>query len=77
MKVLWLRHYQRTAKNSSFLFELKLKEYLDMTTSKAHIISALMTTAIFVQESIEDCLQENSGCFADALPSASLFLKND
>ena len=48
-----------------------------MTTSKAHIISALMTTAIFVQESIEDCLQENSGCFADALPSASLFLKND
>ena len=40
-------------------------------------MSALMTRVLFVQESIENCLQENSGCFADGLPSAALlFLKN-
>ena len=33
---------------------------------------------LFVQESIEDCLQEDSDYFADAFPSAALlFLKND
>ena len=49
-----------------------------MTTCKTHIILALMTRVLFVQESIEDCLQEYSGSFADAIVSAVLlFLKND
>ena len=61
-----------------FFFEFKLKEYFDMTTCKTHIILALMTRVLFVQESIEDCLQEYSGSFADAIVSAVLlFLKND
>ena len=64
--------------SSSFSFEPELKEYFDMTTSKTHFISALMTRVLFVQESIDDCLQEDSCCFADPLPSVSiLFLKND
>ena len=53
--------------NSSFLFELELNKCLDMTTSKAHIISTLITRVLFVQESIKDCLQEDSGCLADVL----------
>ena len=48
-----------------------------MTTSKSHIISELLRVLI-VQGSIEDCLREDSGCFAVALPSvALLLLKND
>ena len=48
-----------------------------MTTSKTHIILTLMARILFVQESIKDCLQENSDRFTDALPSAALlFLKN-
>ena len=66
------------AANSSFLLELELKEYLDMTTSKSHIISEVMTRVLFVQGAIKDCFLEDSGCFADALSSvALLFLKND
>ena len=69
---------ENMAANSSFLLELELKEYLYMTTSKSHIISEVMTRVLFVQGSIEDCLLEDSGCFADALPSVAwLFLKND
>ena len=64
--------------NSSFLLELKLKGYFNMTTSKVHIIPALMIRLLFVQELMKDCLQEDSGCFADAfLSAASLFLKID
>ena len=65
--------------NGSFFFEFKLKEYFHMTTCKTHIILALMTRVLLVQESIEDCLQENSVVFfADAIVSTVLlFLKND
>ena len=77
MKTLWLLS-EYMVPNCSFLFELELNEYFDITTYKAHIISVLMTRVIFVPESIADCLQENSGCFTDAFPSAALlFLKND
>ena len=68
---------ENMAANSSFLFDLELKEYFHMTTSKSHIISELIRVLI-VQGSIEDCLQEDSGCFAVALSSvALLLLKND
>ena len=50
MKMLCLLHYQKVAYRS-FLFELELKEYFDMTISKTHIIFALMTKVLFVKES--------------------------
>ena len=69
---------ENMAANISFLFEPELKEHFNMTISKVHIISALIMRVLFVQESIEDCLQEDSDYFADVFPSAALlFLKND
>ena len=64
--------------NNSKYRHFLCSEYFDMATSKTHIISALMTSVLFVQESMEECLQQDSGDFGDTLHSAALsFLKND
>ena len=64
--------------NNSKYRHFLCSEYFDMATSKTHIISALMTSVLFAQESMEECLQQDSGYFGDTLDSATLsFLKND
>ena len=56
--------------NRSLLFKLKLNEYSDITTSKAQIISAFVTSCLLVHSLIVVCIEDN------ALLESSLSLLN-
>ena len=46
--------------NRSLLFELELNKYLDITTSKAQIISAFVTSCLLVPMFIVVCFEDNA-----------------
>ena len=56
--------------NRSLLLELELNDYLDITTSKAQIISAFVTSCLLVHSLIVVCIEDN------ALLESSLSLLN-
>ena len=55
--------------NRSLLFELELNEYLDITTSKAQIISAFVTNCLLVHTLIVVCFEDNASL---GFPASSL-----
>ena len=55
----------------SLLFELELNEYLDITTSNAHIISAFVTSCLLVHILIVVCFEDD-----DSLESPASLLDN-
>ena len=71
--------------NRSFLFELELNEYLDTTTSKAQIVSALVTSYLLVHQLIvvyfeDDASLESPASLrnnVEALDEGSVRLKNE
>ena len=70
--------------NRSFLFDLELNEYLDITTSKAQIVSALVTSYLLVHPLIvyfeDDASLESPGSLrnnVEALDEGSVRLKNE
>ena len=46
--------------NRSLLFELELNKHLDITTSKAQIISALVTSFLLVHMLVVVCFEEDA-----------------
>ena len=46
--------------NTSLLFEVELKKYLDITTSKAQMISAFATSCLLVHMLIVVCVEDNA-----------------
>ena len=70
--------------NRSLLFELELNEYLDITTSKAQIISAFVTRCLLVHTLIVICFEDNASLEfsasllnkVEALHEGSVRLKN-
>ena len=70
--------------NRSLLFELELNKYLDITTSKAQIISALVTSCLLVHVRIVVCFEEDASLESPAslfnnvevLDEGSVHLKN-
>ena len=46
--------------NRSLLFELELDKYLDITTSKAQIISPFVTSCLLVHTLIVICFEDNA-----------------
>ena len=71
--------------NRSLLFELELNEYLDITTSKAQIISAFVTSCLLVHTLIVICFEDNASLEfpasvlnkVEALHEGSVCLKNE
>ena len=51
----------------SALFELELNEYLDITTSKAQIISAFLTSCLLVHKLIVFCFEDYASLESPAL----------
>ena len=68
--------------NRSFLLELELNGYLDITTSKAQIISAFVTSRLLVHTLIVVCFEgdaslESHASILEALDEGSTHLKNE
>ena len=71
--------------NRLLLFELELNEYLDITTSKAQIISSFVTSCLLVHMLIVVCFEDNSSLEfpasllnkVEALDEGSVCLKNE
>ena len=71
--------------NRSLLFDFKLNEYLDITTSKAQIISAFVTSCLLVHTPFAVCFKDNASLESpasllnkvEALDEGSVRLKNE
>ena len=71
--------------NRSLLFELELNEYLDITTSKAQIISAFVTSCLLVHTLIAVFFKDNASLESpapllnkvEALDEGSVRLSNE
>ena len=71
--------------NRSLLFELELNKYLDITTSKAQIISAFVTSCLLAHTLIAVCFEDNASVEfpvsllnkVEALDEGSVRLKNE
>ena len=71
--------------NRSRLFELELNEYLDITTSKAQIISTFVKSCLLVHMLIVVCFEDNASLQfpasllnkVEALDEGSALLKNE
>ena len=76
--------YKRVV-NWLLLFELKLNVYLEITTSKAQIISALVTSCLLVHMLVVVCFKDNASLESPAslfnkvkaLDEGSICLKNE